>query len=149
MKLSAGLLALATSAAGAAIDDCLANASVPVDSHGSDIWAADADPFNTLRVYEPAAIVLPETVEHIQSTVLCAAQLGMKVNAKGGGHSYGSFGLGGENGHVVIEMDRRNSVVLNATTNIATVQSGARLGHIFTQLYEQGGRAISHGTCPA
>ncbi|KAK2058252.1 FAD binding domain-containing protein [Colletotrichum caudatum] len=38
-------------------------------------------------------------------------------------------------------------VTLNAD-NTATVQAGARLGHVATTLLDQGGRAISHGSCP-
>lgn len=143
------LCALATSVAGAAIDDCLFSASVPVDPIGSTAWYEDVLPFNARLQYQPLAIVLPRTVADVQAAVACAARLGIKVNPKGGGHSYGSFGLGGENGHLVIEMDRWDNVTLDTTTNIATIQAGARLGHVFTQLLSQGGRAISHGTCPA
>ncbi|EFX03636.1 glucooligosaccharide oxidase [Grosmannia clavigera kw1407] len=152
MKYSAILTiswALATSVAGAAIDDCLFNSSVPVDPKGSTVWYEDVSAFNTRVQYQPAAIVLPRTVADVQAAVACAARLGVKVNPKGGGHSYGSFGLGGENGHLVIEMDRWDNVTLDTTTNIATIQAGARLGHVFTELLNQGGRAISHGTCPA
>ncbi|OAA65853.1 glucooligosaccharide oxidase [Niveomyces insectorum RCEF 264] len=142
------LLSLAAVAAGAAIDDCLASASVPVDKKGSTDWSQDVAPFNTRLQYTPAAIVVPKTIADIQAAVACAAKTGVKVNPKGGGHSYASFGLGGENGHLVIELDRLNKVTVDSTTNIATIDSGARLGHVFTELYKQGRRAISHGTCP-
>lgn len=142
------LAALTASAAGAAIDDCLAAANVPVDAKGSSDWNSDVAPFNTRLQYTPAAIVVPKTVADIQAAVKCAAANKVKVNPKGGGHSYASFGLGGENGHLVIELDRLNLVTLDPTTNVASIQSGARLGHVFTELYKQGKRAISHGTCP-
>ncbi|KIH91154.1 chitooligosaccharide oxidase [Sporothrix brasiliensis 5110] len=142
------LAALATSAAGAAIDDCLAAASVPVDAKGGNDWNADVAPFNTRLQYTPAAIVVPKTIADIQAAVKCAAANKIKVSPKGGGHSYASFGLGGENGHLVIELDRLNKVTVNSTTKVATIQAGARLGHVFTELYKQGQRAISHGTCP-
>ncbi len=48
----------------------------------------------------------------------------------------------------MIELDRMNKVTLDTTTNVATIQAGARLGHVFTNLNRQGRRAISHGTCP-
>ncbi len=134
--------------AAAAIDDCLQAAGVPADAKGSSDWSSDVAPFNTRLQYTPAAIAVPTTVAHVQAAVSCAAKLGVKVNPKGGGHSYASFGLGGENGHLVIELDRMNKVTLDTTTNIATIQAGARLGHVFTSLYQQGKRAISHGTCP-
>lgn len=71
----------------------------------------------------------------------------MRVSARGGGHSYGSFGLGGEDGHLVIVLDSMDSVTLGEDGK-AVVQPGARLGHVAYELFNQGHRAISHGTCP-
>ncbi len=142
------LAAMAAVAAGAAIDDCLSAASVPVDTKGSNDWNSDVAPFNTRLKYNPVAVVVPKTIADIQAAVVCAAKNNIKVNPKGGGHSYASFGLGGEDGHMVVELDRLNKVTLDSTTNIASIQAGARLGHVFTELYKQGRRAISHGTCP-
>lgn len=132
----------------AAIDECLADAKVPVTAQNSTAWKTDASPFNDRLPYIPAAIAKPTTVEHIQAAVLCAAEVGVKVNAKSGGHSYASFGLGGEDGHLVVELDQMYNVTLDPETHIATVQPGARLGHVATVLYEEGKRAFSHGTCP-
>lgn len=132
----------------AAIDDCLTKASVPVDKAGSANWTADIKPFNARLQYTPAAVAVPVTIPQIQAAVNCGRTTGLKVTAKGGGHSYASSGLGGENGHLVIELDRMFNVTLNKTTNVATVQPGARLGHVANELFKQGGRAISAGTCP-
>ncbi|KAK0637404.1 hypothetical protein B0T17DRAFT_568097 [Bombardia bombarda] len=132
----------------AAIDDCLKAANVPFDASGSNDWKADVKPFNQRLPYTPVAIAVPTTVEHVQGAVSCAAKLGIKVNPKSGGHSYASFGLGGENGHLIVELDRMSKVTVDSSTQIATVQAGARLGHVATALYNQGKRAFSHGTCP-
>lgn len=132
----------------AAIDDCLTKASVPVDKAGSGNWTADIKPFNSRLQYTPAAVAVPVTIPQIQAAVNCGRTVGIKVTAKGGGHSYASSGLGGENGHLVIQLDRMFNVTLNKTTNVATVQPGARLGHVANELFKQGGRAISAGTCP-
>lgn len=132
----------------AAIDECLAAASVPTDVPGSTDWEYDVAPFNRRFNYTPVAIVVPTNVQDVQSAVSCAAEVGVKVNPKSGGHSYAAFGLGGEDGHLVIELDRMNEVVLDPETNITTIQSGARLGHVAKSLYDEGGRAFSHGTCP-
>ena len=129
-----------------ALSDCLAEAKVPNDAPGSEEWGQDAAPFNLRLNYTPAAIAVPTDVKHIQDAVACAAKLGVKTNAKCGGHSYASFGLGGEDGHLVIEMDRMSKVELSG--EVANIQGGARLGHVANQLYEQGKRAFSHGTCP-
>ena len=131
-----------------ALAECLTKAGVPNNPVGSSEWKLDAAPYNLRLNFTPVAIAVPSTTKHIQDSVACAAQLGIKANAKCGGHSYGSFGLGGEDGHLTIEMDRMNKVVLNNATGIATVEGGSRLGHVAWELYNQGKRAFSHGTCP-
>ena len=132
----------------AVIDDCLKNAQVPADTSGSTDWKADILPFNARLTYTPAAVAVPTTIAQIQAAVNCARTAGLKATPKGGGHSYASLGLGGEDGHLMIELDRMFNVTLNKTTNIATVQPGARLGHVANELFKQGSRAISAGTCP-
>ncbi len=127
----------------ATLDTCLRDAGVPTAAAGSE------SPFNRRLPFAPAAVAVPTSIEHIQAAVVCGAQAGLKVSAKSGGHSYSSLGLGGEDGHLVLELERMNAVTVDrARGNMATVQPGARLGHVATQLYSQGRRAISHGTCP-
>lgn len=144
----AGLVAANPLAKRAAIDDCLKSAGVPVDTQGSQEWRNDVNPFNQRLPYTPVAIAVPTNTQHVQGAVSCAAKLGIKVSPKSGGHSYASFGLGGENGHLVVELDRMYKVTVDSSTQIATVEAGARLGRVATQLYNQGKRAFSHGTCP-
>ncbi|KAB5576093.1 hypothetical protein GE09DRAFT_615021 [Coniochaeta sp. 2T2.1] len=132
----------------AALVDWLESAGVPVDGVGTEEWKLDAAPFNLQLNFTPVAIAVPANTKHIQDAVACAAKLGVKANAKCGGHSYASFGLGGEDGHLTIEMDRMNAVKLDNTTGIASVEGGSRLGHVASELYAQGKRAFSHGTCP-
>jgi FAD/FMN-containing dehydrogenase len=132
----------------ATLAECLATAGVPVDETGTPDYELDATSFNLRLPYTPVAVVAATTEKHIQDAVTCARELGVKATAKCGGHSYASFGLGGEDGHLVIEMSRMNKVVLDNTTGIATAEGGTRLGHLAWELYNQGKRAISHGTCP-
>jgi len=132
----------------AAVDDCLTVAGVPLDTHGSTDWKQDSAPYNLRLNYTPVAIAVPTTIKHIQDAVACAVKLGVKANPKSGGHSYASFGLGGEDGHLTIELNRMDRVTLDNSTGIATVEGGARLGHVAAELYAQGRRDFSHGTCP-
>jgi FAD/FMN-containing dehydrogenase len=132
----------------AAIDTCLSAAKVPTDVKTASNWTQDASPFNARLPYTPAAIAVPTTIPQIQAAVNCARTSGVKATAKCGGHSYASLGLGGEDGHLVIELDLMYNVTLDKTTNISTVQPGARLGHVANSLWSQGQRAISAGTCP-
>ena len=130
------------------IDACLKSAVVTTDKKGSKTWDADIEPFNARLEYTPTAVVVATTINHIQAAVSCAAKIGVKATAKSGGHSYASLGLGGEDGHMMIELDRMYNVTLHNDTKVATVQPGARLGHIANELWDQGKRGISAGTCP-
>ena len=56
--------------------------------------------------------------------------------------------LGGEDGHLIVDMRRFNSVTVDPEAHTAVVGAGGRLGNIALALYEQGKQAISHGTCP-
>ncbi|KAL0932768.1 glucooligosaccharide oxidase [Colletotrichum truncatum] len=130
------------------IDDCLAAAGVPYNKKGSSQWDVDGSPFNIRIPFTPISIAVPLTTEHIQAAVKCGRDNGVKVTPKCGGHSYANFGFGGEDGHLMLELDHMYNVTLNNATGIATVQAGARLGHVASELYKQGSKAISHGTCP-
>ncbi|OBT82705.1 hypothetical protein VE02_08841 [Pseudogymnoascus sp. 03VT05] len=131
-----------------ALGDCLEAAKIPFYESDAGDWEVYASPFNERLEYTPAAIAVPTTTEHIQLAVSCGAENGVKVTPKAGGHSYASLGLGGEAGHLVIQLDHMYNVTLDTETNIATVEPGARLGHLASELFAQGKRAISHGTCP-
>ncbi|KAK8102532.1 glucooligosaccharide oxidase [Apiospora sp. TS-2023a] len=131
------------------INDCLRKAHVPIDEKGSVDWIRDAAAFNVrLDPYTPVAIAVPKTISHIQDAVKCGRDLGLKVSPKAGGHSYTGGGFGGESGHLIVQLDRMTDVKLDKDTNIATVDPGTRLGHMATEIYEQGNRSVSHGTCP-
>jgi FAD/FMN-containing dehydrogenase len=132
----------------AAMEDCLNGSKVPLDKPGTEDWAMDAAPFNVRTPYKPLSIAVPTSVEEIQAAVKCGLAQGVKVNAKCGGHSYANFGFGGEDGHLMLELDRMNKVTLDKETGIATIQGGSRLGHVASELFKQGGKAFSHGTCP-
>ncbi|KAF4441831.1 hypothetical protein F53441_11916 [Fusarium austroafricanum] len=130
-----------------AVNSCLTQAKVPIDNKDSQAWTQDGTAYNIRMPFEPAAIAVPTTVAQISAAVSCGAKHGVAVNAKSGGHSYTSLGFGGEDGHLMIELDRMYSVKL-AKDGTAKIQPGARLGHVATELYNQGKRALSHGTCP-
>ncbi|WQF86886.1 Putative berberine/berberine, FAD-binding domain, PCMH-type, FAD-binding, type PCMH, subdomain 2 [Colletotrichum destructivum] len=129
------------------IQACLSAANAPVTVSSSSDWSEDIRPYNARVQFTPALVVAATDASHVQAAVRCASQYGKTVTARGGGHSYSSSGLGGENGHVVVRLDEMFGVTLNADST-ATVQAGARLGHVATELFKQGGRAISHGSCP-
>lgn len=132
----------------AAVNTCLTDQKVPFYAPDTTEYKQAIRPFNNRVPFTPAAYVLPQSVKDIQNAVKCGADNGVHVSAKGGGHSYGSHGLGGEDGHVVLDMRNFNSVTVNAADSTANIGAGGRLGNIALSLYDQGKQAISHGTCP-
>ncbi|TDZ13888.1 FAD-linked oxidoreductase sorD [Colletotrichum orbiculare MAFF 240422] len=124
----------------ATLESCLRSASVPVTT--------PTTPYNLRQPYKALAVAAPTTVSQISSAVLCGVEAGVGVSAKSGGHSYTSQGYGSADGQLVINLDRMYAVTV-AASGLAKIQTGARLGHVATELYKQGKRALSHGTCPA
>ncbi|KAJ6262672.1 Xylooligosaccharide oxidase [Drechslerella dactyloides] len=129
--------------------DCLSKGDVPIVLASDTSFSQLSSPYNRRLKYTPLTITLPTTILHISTTVKCASQFKIRVNARGGGHSYSAQALGGEDGHVVVDMQNFHDVVYNQSTTYAEVGGGARLGNIAQKLYDQAKRAIPHGTCPA
>ncbi|KAI9789690.1 MAG: hypothetical protein M1816_005865 [Peltula sp. TS41687] len=128
--------------------DCLGNKKVPVRFTSSPDFADRAEPFNLRLSYTPAVIVLPTTPQHVSDAVRCASDAGVKVQARGGGHSYASFSSGGQNGHMVINLEPLQEITLDTRTGIAKVGGGVRLGNMALGIFNQGKRGLPHGTCP-
>jgi hypothetical protein len=149
----ASCLSLTTSASlslekRAALGDCLSTAKVPVFVQDTKNYTQAVKPFNLRLPFKPAGIAVPETVQHVQDAVSCGVKNGVLVTPRSGGHSYGAHGLGGEDGHLVIDLRQFKNVTVDKTAHTAVVGAGGRLGNIALSLYDQGKQAMSHGTCP-
>ncbi|KAL8640633.1 MAG: hypothetical protein Q9228_002472 [Teloschistes exilis] len=129
------------------LSDCLGKKNVPIRLTSSSDFAALAKPYNLRLPYTPAVIVLPTTTQHVSDAVVCAGQNNVKVQARSGGHSYASFGLGGQSGSMVIDLENFQTISLDAN-KVATVGGGVRLGNLANGIYNQAQRALPHGTCP-
>lgn len=123
--------------------------TVPFLAPMSPTWATNSAAYNHRVPVTPALIVYAKTHRHVQNAVNCGLAAGLKVSARGGGHSYTSLGLGGENNHLVVDLTHINSISVDTNTHIATIGAGARVGDVARELFDNGGRAISHGSCPA
>lgn len=122
--------------------------SIPFIDEASTEWSDETTAYNLRLPAVPLLIVYANTPKQVQDAVACGVQAGLKVSARCGNHSYTSLGLGGEDDHLVVDLTPMNSVNVDDKTNIATVEAGARLGHVAHELLRQGGRAIAHGSCP-
>lgn len=127
---------------------CLTTSDVPQALPGTPEFAISSSVHNLRQQFTPLAIALPTTVTHVQAAVACGREHGVKVNARSGGHSYASHGIGGEDGHLVIDLRFLNQVDVDPETNIATIGPGTKLGNMAIALDKQGKRSIPHGVCP-
>ncbi|KXN71232.1 FAD-binding domain-containing protein [Conidiobolus coronatus NRRL 28638] len=82
----------------------------------------------------------------IQIAVKCSTMTNVSIVAKSGGHSYEkySFGTGKE---IIIDLHKMDKITVDAITQTATVQAGALLGHVYYQLFHQGGFSVPAGSC--
>jgi FAD/FMN-containing dehydrogenase len=130
------------------IINCLASSGVPQDYPGSSDFSQDVIPYNLRLNFTRIALAVPTTVPQVQAAVVCASKLGTKVNPKSGGHSYASHSIGGEDGHLVIDLKYFRETTVDRSTYVASIGPGARLGNIALDLFNQSGRAMAHGICP-
>ncbi|RAL58940.1 hypothetical protein DID88_009231 [Monilinia fructigena] len=95
------------------LQKCLQVHSVPYSNSTSQNWANLTTPFNLHLPYTPTSVTLPKTPEEVGNSVTCAAKAGMKVQPRGGGHSYASYSIGGHNGSVVVDMSGFDDIVVD------------------------------------
>ncbi|KAF2272019.1 FAD-binding domain-containing protein [Westerdykella ornata] len=126
---------------------CLNTRNVPYKMTSDAGWADLIEPYNLRLPHTPAVVVLPSTNQHVQDAVVCAKQAGIKVQAKGGGHSYANFASGGKDGSMMIVLEAFNGIQLDAS-GVVKVGGGVRLGNLADGIWTQGQKALSHGTCP-
>ncbi|EIM87014.1 FAD-binding domain-containing protein [Stereum hirsutum FP-91666 SS1] len=129
---------------------CLAADDVNVLTSSSSAWDTAVTPYN-LRLedqYVPSAIVYPSSPSKISSALLCASQSGLSVSPLAGGHSYSASGYGSTNGTLVISLSNLTSLSVDSSSGLAYVQTGLRLGDVAQGLFNNGERALAHGTCP-
>lgn len=144
---SATLPGLQVRTEGHTLTACLDKASVSYVDAQSSNWTDAIAPQNLRVHYTPKALVYATKTKHVQDAVLCGVRHHVKVTAKSGGHSYASYGLGGEDGHLIIQLDHMYGATVRSD-NTALVKAGSRLGHTALELFNQAKRGFSHGTCP-
>lgn len=93
--------------------DCLEADNIPITISAYANYSEYQEPYNLRLAYQPTVITLPETTEHVSKSVTCAAAAGVKVQAKSGGHSYGSYSSGGQDGSLIVDLENFNTVELD------------------------------------
>lgn len=130
------------------LEECLDAYTVTGLTPSDSSWSSTIAPYNLRLPWQPAGVAIPTTPEEVAAALSCAKKYKVKVQPRGGGHSYGAMSLGGKDGSLMIDMNRFNKIQLDNATKVAKVGAGVRLGNLATALYNQGGRALPHGTCP-
>jgi FAD/FMN-containing dehydrogenase len=140
-----------------AVIETLESNKIPFSTPNSSDYESLRLPYNVRLQPKPAIIVIPETPQQVSEAIRAAAQSGIKVQARSGGHSYASFSVGGQDGSMIIDLREFHDVeVLEQFTDpetgevlkgvVAKVGGGVRLGNMARKIYEQGKRALPHGT---
>ncbi|BGP56814.1 hypothetical protein JCM8202_004414 [Rhodotorula sphaerocarpa] len=138
---------LARSNSSSALVDCLYSAGLsPVTTSSAD-WASDSAAYNQRIEPQPAAILFPSSQDQIAEALSCASSTNVRVAARGGGHSYASFSLGGTDGALVVDLGHFRNITVDGA-GVATIGAGNRLGDIYLALDQQGW-AIAAGVCEA
>ncbi|CAN1251558.1 Berberine bridge enzyme-like 24 [Linum perenne] len=86
--------------------------------------------FNTTAASKPSIIVTPETVSHIQSTILCSKNHNFHLRIRSGGHD--SEGLSYTSSHITIDDD--------SSEQTAWVQAAVTTGELYYRLAEKSPR---------
>lgn len=132
---------------------CVQNAGMKVITSSwntSEVFWTASQANNLVYHYHPEAIAYPTSSSNVQDAVVCAAKHGnVAVSARGGGHSFGGFGSGGQDGSLVIDLSEMDSITSNPSDDSAEFGPGVRLGDVIKGLWKGGKRATPHGTCPA
>ncbi|QRV80312.1 reticuline oxidase [Ceratobasidium sp. AG-Ba] len=123
------------------------NSSVVLTPSSAGYNVSSTANWNTRIRYDPAAIVYPIVAEEVQRHVKCGAKFNIPVVGRSGGHSYALFGVGGQDGSLVIDVSNMTSFSIDASGS-AKFQTGNRLGNIAQKLWDNGKRVLPHGTCP-
>ncbi|GJJ79013.1 hypothetical protein EMPS_11372 [Entomortierella parvispora] len=98
--------------------------------------------------YLPQVIVMASTVPDVQTATKCAADAKVPIAPRSGGHSFEGYGIGGQDGSMVIDLTGFNKVAISAS-GVAKVGAGVRLGPLYLELFKQGGWTLNAGTCPS
>ncbi|CAJ2512188.1 Uu.00g052030.m01.CDS01 [Anthostomella pinea] len=94
----------------------------------------------------PIAVTYPKTTAQVAAIVKIAANAGLKVQAKSGGHSYAKYSS--PDGGIIVDLKHFQKFEMDPKTWWATVGAGTLLGDLTKRVHDPRHRAMAHGTCP-
>jgi len=116
---------------------------VTPDQPGYDLGRRSFNPLFDNRT--PAALAQCRRIEDVQACVSAAAQAGVPIAARSGGHSYAGYST--PDRALIVDLSCMSSVRVNAG-GTAVIGAGARLIDVYTALADAG-RCLPAGSCPS
>lgn len=105
--------------------------------------------FDTLETPKPIFIVTALKESHVQSTVLCAKNMGIQVKIRSGGHDYDGISYVSKQTFIILDMFNLRNIDVNVATETAVVQAGATLGEVYYRIWEKSKvHGFPAGVCP-
>lgn len=89
---------------------CLSAAGLAPVVSSSSSYTSSIAAFNQRLQPSPLTVIYPTSEGQVSKAVKCAIGQGVPISARGGGHSYASFGLGGTDGALVVDLANFKSV---------------------------------------
>ncbi|KAK0117872.1 hypothetical protein ONS95_012192 [Cadophora gregata] len=123
---------------------CLNSVSIPYSISSNATWASDISPWQLRITPTPSAVIRPTSYSQIAAALSCASVTSTKVACRNGGHSYGSYGVGGNDGALVMYMDAFQNMTFDASTGLLTYGGGSIVGDVATWAWETYGVHFPH-----
>ncbi|BGP41811.1 hypothetical protein JCM10449v2_005802 [Rhodotorula kratochvilovae] len=124
---------------------CLTDAGLSPVTDALPVYDQNVRAYNQRLQPYPSVILYPSYPSDIPTALSCASANNVKVSARGGGHSYASYGLGKEDGGLTIDMSNFRDISVD-DNGLAIIGGGNRLGDIYLAL-DWRGWAIAAGSC--
>ncbi|HEU4963752.1 MAG TPA: FAD-dependent oxidoreductase [Bacilli bacterium] len=93
----------------------------------------------------PQVIVFCEREEDVENAVRWAVHHKFPIRMRSGRHNYD--GLCTADHAVILDVSQMKTITVDQTTETAEIQTGAKLAHVYQELFEHG-YTIPGGTCP-
>ncbi|ORX96057.1 FAD-binding domain-containing protein [Basidiobolus meristosporus CBS 931.73] len=101
-----------------------------------------------LSEVSPAVIVRPTSTHDVALAVRCASKTNLKVVARSGGHDYEGYGLGGEDGKMVVDLVNMHETKFDDNNRTVSVEAGQLVGRLLHFLWKERNVGLPHGSEP-
>ncbi|KAK1369140.1 berberine bridge enzyme-like 21 [Heracleum sosnowskyi] len=104
--------------------------------------------FNTSTTPKPIIIITATKYSHVQSTVICAKNMGIQLKIRSGGHDYDGISYVCDQKFIVLDMNNLRKIDVDIGSETAVVEAGAILGELYHKIWEKSNvYAFPAGVC--